>query len=76
MWYIFHHSQREAISTLKRLGVGHGTVRFYGRCHIHVAKGGRMNIGNNFFVSIQFACQHRLPKRKQVTSGREWESCD
>lgn len=62
MWYTFNHSQRDAMSTLERLGVEHGTVRFYGCCHIRVAKGGRMNIGNNFlcqsgpFASID--CQN------------------
>lgn len=49
MWYTFHQSQREAISVLERLEVSHGTARFYGRCHIRVAKGGKMTIGNNFF---------------------------
>lgn len=57
LWYTFHRGHSEAICLLDKLGVSHGTVRFYGRCHIRVAKGGRMNIGNNFLCqSGSFAC--------------------
>lgn len=71
MWYVFYQSQNEAIRTLDRLGISHGNVRFYGRCNIRVADGGKMEIGDNFvcqagpLASIDCQTESKL----QVESG-------
>lgn len=56
-WYTFYWGQSESIRMLDSLGVKHGTVRFYGRCNIRVARGGKMSIGNDFVCqSGSYAC--------------------
>lgn len=57
LWYTFHRGHSEAICLLDKLGVSHGTVRFYGRCNIRIANGGRMSIGDDFVCqSGSYAC--------------------
>lgn len=48
-WIYWNYSNTIHINLLKRLNIKHEECKFLGKTHFRVAKGGYMELGNNFF---------------------------